>query len=109
MLRSVAVLMGAVVLAGSAGAQPTARDQVLFAARTGSVVALATYAELLERGPFGRNDRLMARACTELAAEAGHQPSRAKLAALKDALSASDHADIDAIKWRYFEAYGAPS
>ena len=109
MLRSVAGLMGAVVLAGSAGAQPTARDQALVAARKGSVEALATYAELLERGPFGPDDRLMARACTELAAEAGHQPSRAKLAALKDVLSASDRADIDAIKWRYFEAYGAPS
>ena len=109
MLRGVAVLIGAVVLAGSAGAQPTARDQALVAARTGSAAALATYAALLEHGPFGPDDRLMARACTELAAEAGHQPSRAKLATLKSALSASDRADIDAIKWRYFEAYGAPS
>ena len=101
--------MGTLVLAGSAVAQSNTRDQALFAARSGSVDALAAYAALLERGPFGPNDRLMARACTELAAEAGHQPSRAKLAALSDALSAADRADIDAIKWRYFEAYGAPS
>ena len=109
MLRGVAVLIGAVVLAGSAGAQPTARDQALFAARTGSVEGLAAYAALLESAPTGPPDRLMARACTELAAEAGHQASQAKLTALSDAPSAADRADIDAIKWRYFEAYGAPS
>lgn len=82
----------------------TPEEQLLQAARTGSAEALTTLA-----GRLGPEDRLLARACLELAAEAGDAPAKIALAGLPATLSADDRAAVDAIKHRYFEAYGAPS